>query len=303
MPAAITVHAPATTANLGPGFDTLGLALDLWNETRVSLEGERIVIHTHGEGEGQTLPAGEHLLVRAMRRVYEVCGHPFPQGLHLWAHNRIPWGSGLGSSAAAIVSGLLAANALLGNPLPSTELLLLAARLEGHSDNVAPALLGGLTVSLFQDEQVLVRPLPWRPFQVTVVLPEFSLPTQVSRRFLPQQVSLSQAVRNMARAFFVAQAFAEGDLTLLRQAMQDELHQPYRLPLIPGAQEALAAAQSLGAAVALSGAGPSLIAFSLPGMPPVAPAMQEAFARAGLRSRTFALQIAPQGASLRFQTA
>ncbi len=298
MPAAITVHAPATTANLGPGFDTLGLALDLWNETRVSLEGESIVIHTYGEGEGQTLPVEEHLIVRAMRRVYEVCGYPFPQGLHLWTYNRIPWGSGLGSSAAAIVSGLLAANALLGNPLPSTKLLLLAAQLEGHSDNVAPALLGGLTVSMLQDEQVLVRSLPWRPFQVTVVLPEFSLPTQVSRRFLPRKVLLSQAVRNMARAFFVAQAFAEGDLALLRQVMKDELHQPYRLPFIPGAEEALVAAQSLGAAVALSGAGPSLIAFSLPGMPPVAPAMQEAFARAGLQSRTFALQIAPQGASL-----
>ncbi len=298
MPSSITVYAPATTANLGPGFDVLGLALDLWNETCISLEGETITLQITGEGEGQRVSAEEHLVLRGMRHVYEFCGQPFPRGLHLWAYNRIPWGSGLGSSAAALVSGVLAANALLGNPLSTRELALLATQLEGHSDNVVPALLGGLTVSLLQDGQVLMQALPWRPFQVTVVLPEFHLPTSAARRLLPQQVSLSQAVHNMARALFVAQAFAEGDLALLRQAMQDELHQPYRLPLIPGAQEALAAAQSLGAAVALSGAGPSLIAFSLPGMPQVAPIMQEAFARAGLKSRAFALQIASQGASL-----
>ncbi|MEJ5240540.1 MAG: homoserine kinase [Anaerolineales bacterium] len=292
----VTVRAPATTANLGPGFDALGLALDLWNETRVTLTGQTISFRMLGEGEQNASVEDENLFLRAMRRVYEVCACPFPQGMRIRARNRIPWGAGLGSSAAAIVSGLLAANALLGQPLSDDELLYLAIEIEGHPDNIAPAFFGGLTVSLQEEDRVLVRSLPWRPFRVTVIVPEFSLPTQVSRRLLPQEVPLDRAARSIARAVLVTQAFAKGDLDLLRRAMQDELHQPYRLPSIPGAQEALRAAERLGAAVALSGAGPSLIAFSLPGMEDVAQPMQQAFAQAGIPSRCFDLRISAHGA-------
>lgn len=294
----VTVRAPATTANLGPGFDALGLALDLWNETSFTVEGEGVRLEIEGEGNGQLLDNEENLILRAMRRVYEVCRHPFPAGLRIRAQNRIPWNSGLGSSAAAIVSGLLAANALLDQPLSTGELLRLATQLEGHPDNVAPALLGGLTVALKDADEVIARLLPWHPFHITVIVPQFSLPTRTARKVLPPHVSLSQTSQHIARAILVTRAFAEGDLDLLRQVMYDELHQPHRLPLIPGAAEALRAAERLGAAVALSGAGPSLIAFSLTNMPDLAKEMQEAFRHAGLTSRCYHLQITSERAQV-----
>lgn len=296
MAAWVTVRAPATTANLGPGFDALGLALDLWNETRFALDGEGIRVEICGEGNNKVLDNNQNLLVRALYRVYERCQRPFPQGLHIYAENRIPWSSGLGSSAAAIVSGLLAANALLGCPLSEGELLCIATELEGHPDNVAPALLGGLTVASVEGEEVLARKLPWHPFQITVIFPEFSLPTRKAREVLPRHISLAQTSRHMARAILVTRAFAEGDLDLLTRAMQDELHQPYRLPLIPGAEEAFQVARRLGAAAALSGAGPSLIVFSQERKPEVEEEIQKAFLRAGLTSRCYHLQIAPHGA-------
>lgn len=296
MALSVTVRVPATTANLGPGFDALGLALDLWNEIRVRQTGQTISFRLVGEGEEIALGEDENLFLRAMRRVYDVCARPFPQGMQIRARSRIPWGAGLGSSAAAIVGGLLAANALLGEALSADELLHLAVEIEGHPDNVAPALFGGLTVALWEGDRVLVRSLPWRPFRVTVIVPDLSLPTEASRRLLPSQVLLERAARNIARAVLVVRAFAEGDLALLRQAMQDELHQPYRLDSIPGAQEALENAKQAGAAVVLSGAGPSLIAFSLPGMEDVAPLMQAAFAQAGIESRCFRLRISRYGA-------
>ncbi|MFO3795698.1 MAG: homoserine kinase [Anaerolineales bacterium] len=294
----VTVRAPATTANLGPGFDAVGLALDLWNETSFTIEGEAVTLEIMGEGKGQLLENEENLILRAMHRVYEVCRQPFPAGLCIRAQNRIPWNSGLGSSAAAIVSGLLAANALLDQPLSTGELLRLATQLEGHADNVVPALLGGLTVALRDADEVIARPLPWQPFHVTVIVPQFSLPTRTARKVLPPSVSLSQTSQHIARAILVTRAFAEGDLELLRQVMYDELHQPHRLPLIPGAAEALRVAEKWDAAVALSGAGPSLIAFSLADMPDLAKEMQEAFWHAGLLSRSYHLQITSECAQV-----
>lgn len=295
MVTSVTVRAPATTANLGPGFDALGLALDLWNETHFALEGESIRVEICGEGKDQVLGNDQNLLIRALYRVYERCQQPFPQGLHIYAENRIPWSSGLGSSAAAIVSGLLAANTLLDRPLSERELLRIATELEGHPDNVAPALLGGLTVASVEGEEVLARKLPWHPFQITVIFPEFSLPTRKAREVLPRHIPLTQTSRHVARAILVTRAFAEGDLDLLTRAMQDELHQPYRLPLIPGAEEAFQVARRLGAA-ALSGAGPSLIVFSEGRKPEIEEEIQKAFLRAGLTSRCYHLQIAPHGA-------
>lgn len=297
-PISILVRIPATTANLGPGFDALGLALDLWNETRFVLEGEGIRWQVRGEGATE-LPLGEeNLILQAMRLVYRVCERPFPPGVRLEAHNRIPLGAGLGSSAAAILTGLLGANALLGTPLTLPQLLNLATQMEGHPDNVAPALLGGLTVALSTTEGTLAWPLPWRPFRVTVVVPQFVLPTAEARRVLPKRVSLRQAADGMARAILVTRAFASGDIELLRRAMEDGLHQPYRLPLIPGAEQALTAARERGAAVALSGAGPSLVAFSRQPDPELAWVMQQAFAAAGLPARVLNLGIARHGAQV-----
>jgi homoserine kinase len=178
--------------------------------------------------------------------------------------NRIPFGSGLGSSSAATLTGLLGANAWLDSPLTPEEVLNLACGIENHPDNVAPALLGGLVVSTLEEDKVLARRIGVQTgVHLTVAVPKFNLPTRQARAALPKQITLRDAIHNISRAVMVTEALRAGDLDLLGRSMTDALHQPYRLPLIPGAQAALDAAKESGAAaVALSGAGPSLIAFS-----------------------------------------
>src|SRR5262249_44105975 len=178
---------------------------------------------------------------------------------HVDCVNQIPLSSGLGSSAAAKLTGLLAANALLGKPLSSNEILNLATEMEGHPDNVAPAMLGGLVVSTMEAGNVIAHKIIGEenppPIYITVVVPEFHLPTRESRTALPQQVSLKDAVHNISHTVLVAEAFRNGDVDLLSKVMTDTLHQPHRLPLIPGAQVAMNSAREAGAsAAALSGA-------------------------------------------------
>ncbi len=208
--------------------------------------------------------------------------------------------SGLGSSSAAILTGLLAGNVLLGSPLNRAEILNLAAEMEGHPDNVAPAMLGGLIVAIIEDHQVVGRQIPLgSDFHVTVVLPDFYLPTKQARAALPKRIPLKHAVYNISRAALVVEAFRSGDLTLLGQVMNDRLHQPYRLKLIPGAEAAMDAAHQAGAeAVALSGAGPSLIAFSSKAEAGLGEAMQRAFEAEGLKSRVFHLRASGRGAEI-----
>jgi homoserine kinase len=263
MRTCVTVNAPASTANLGPGFDCLALALDLWNQATFTLEGQGIRVRTRGEGTG-LLPQDErNLVARAALRLYQSVGAPVPLGLQIQCDNHIPLSSGLGSSAAAIATGLLGANALLGDPAGPEEILRLATALEGHPDNVAAALLGGLTLAISSGEGVLARCLPVAPFQVILGVPAMHLPTQVARAALPREVPLSDAVYNIGRTAYLIEALRSGDLALLGKVMDDRLHQPYRLKLIPGGAEAFQAARKAGAqAVALSGAGPSIVAIA-----------------------------------------
>lgn len=297
----VHVRVPATTANLGPGFDALGLALDLWNETiwTPTRDGQ-IRVTICGEGAGVLPCDATNGIVAAALSLYERVGAPC-EGLHVHCINRIPLGSGLGSSSAARLSGLLGANALLGEPLSRQEILQLAIEAEGHPDNVAPAMLGGLVVSILHDGRFISTPLPARarraPIRVTVVLPALDLPTEHARSILPRTIDRQDAIFNISRAVLVVEALRTGNLELLGQAMADRLHQPYRLPLIPGAQSAMEAALRAGAAaVALSGAGPSLIAFSNDWTPAIGEAMQREFARAGLPARVFHLRISERGA-------
>ena len=170
---------------------------------------------------------------------------------------------------------------------------------EGHPDNVAPAMLGGLVVSTLVNHTVIARRLEIRPLAATVVMPEFHFPTRAARAALPKDVPLKDAVYNISRAILVAKAFECGDLELLGQVMDDSLHQPYRLPLIPGAQEAMQAARQAGAAaVALSGAGPSLVAFSEKPLPRMRKTIRQAFEAAGLKARIFELEVNPEGAEI-----
>jgi len=308
----IKIKVPATSANLGPGFDTLGLALDLWNESVFetdTLNGletdtqiqERISVSVEGEG-ARTISSGKsNLILQAALKLAELANKPLP-AFKLSCVNHIPMGSGLGSSSAAILTGLLGANALIGEPYSRMEILNIAAEMEGHADNVSPALLGGLTLSSVDAMagKLIVRQIPIAmEMCITVVLPDFHLPTKEARAALPKQFSMKDAVHNISHTALVLEAFRSGDLNLLGEAMTDTLHQPYRLKLIPGAQSAMDAAQAAGAnAVALSGAGPSLIAFSSKTESEIGEAMKREFESANLPARIFQLRISPQGASV-----
>lgn len=296
----ITIRVPATSANLGPGFDCLGLALDLWNETIITLAIEYSV-QVNGEGM-EKLSAGENnLIIRAAQTLAERVGKRLPP-FHLDCTNHIPLSSGLGSSAAAKLTGLLGANALLGKPLLREEILDLASEMEGHPDNVAPAMLGGLVVSTIENERVFAHKINTgtnndSTIHITVVLPDFHLSTQQARAALPDYVTTRAAVHNISRTVMVAEAFRNGDLELLAKAMTDTIHQPYRLPLIPGGREAMDAAKAAGAsAAAISGAGPSIIAFSAKHDPAIGEAMTHAFEHAGYAARTFQLKMSAHGA-------
>jgi homoserine kinase len=294
----INVKIPATTANLGPGFDTLGLALDLWNQASFS-PAEDFSVEVKGEGAGRLPRDRRNLILRAALRLSEAAGKALPS-FKVECTNRIPLGSGLGSSAAAALTGLLGANALLGEPLSQYEILSLAVEMEGHPDNVAAALLGGLVAVSVEEGKIIARKLPVdAALHVTVVVPDVAFPTKRARAVLPKQVPMQAAVRNLSRAVLVTQALAAGDLELLARVMQDELHQPYRLPLIPGAQAAIQAGREAGAAaVVLSGAGPSLVAFSAKGIKSIGEGMKEAFAEAGLEVRVLELGVSEEGAKM-----
>ena len=300
----ILVKVPATSANLGPGFDTLGLALDLWNETDWSTDVETnkpITVSIAGEGSRTISEGKDNIIIQAAKRLAELANKTLP-AFKLNCVNHIPMGSGLGSSSAAILTGMLGANALLDEPFSRNEILKIAAEMEGHADNVSPALLGGLTLSSVDvtADKVIVRQIPIAvDLYITVVLPDFHLPTKEARAALPKQFSMKDAVHNISHAALVLEAFRSGDLNLLGEAMTDALHQPYRLKLIPGAQSAMDAAKAAGAnAVALSGAGPSLIAFSSKAEAGIGESMKRAFESANLQARIFHLRMSPQGASV-----
>ncbi len=258
----ITWRVPATSANLGPGFDCLGLALNLYNQTCFTLEGSGFSVEIHGEGENLLPLDEENLILKAFFYLYEQAGARLPRGVRVISTNAIPVSSGMGSSASAVLAGLLGANSLLDGVFSKAELLTFAAALEGHPDNVAPALLGGLVASVQKGERVFARTLPIAAWETILVTPEVSWSTQEARSALPKQVSLTDAVFNIGRTMLLTQALADGDLPLLREIMDDRLHQAYRLDKIKGAKASLNAARNLGAGAAISGAGPSLIAFA-----------------------------------------
>lgn len=296
-----SIKVPATSANLGPGFDTLGLALDLWNETIIS-SAKEFVAKINGEGAERLASGKNNLIVRTAQKLAERAGKSLPP-FRAECINQIPLSSGLGSSAATIVTGLLAGNALLENPFSKEEILNIASQLEGHPDNVAPALMGGLIVSTVEEGKVIAHQIPiGMNVCITVALPDFYLPTRQARAALPRKVSVKNAVHNISRAVLVTEAFRTGDLSLLGKAMTDTLHQPYRLKLIPGAQAAIEAAKEAGAAaVALSGAGPSLIAFSSKAEAGIGESMKRAYESAGLSTRIFNLRVSSRGAEIQIK--
>lgn len=292
----IRVRVPATSANLGPGFDVLGLALALHNEVTLE-EATGVSISIEGEG-ADSLDRGErNLVARGVRLVYEQLQRPF-RGIKVACVNRIPPGRGLGSSAAAWLAGIVGANALLGSRLDRETLLGLAASGEGHPDNVAAALLGGLTAACWSGGKVVAVSLPL-PTEIhwVVLIPEVQGSTAEARAVLPPTVSRADAVFNLQRVGLLLAALGAGRADLLSVAMEDRLHQPYRVGLFPWMERVVAAARSAGAlGCVLSGAGPSLLAAVRKGTDEVARAMEAALGESGIRGRALVLGVDPVGA-------
>ena len=254
----LKITVPASSANLGAGFDALGLALTLYNRVWME-EAEGCLIETT---DGAAVPLNEsNMIYHTAKLLYARCGRPF-RGLHIVQENNIPMTRGLGSSSACLVAGLLGANTLLGSPLSREDICDLAAELEGHPDNVAPALLGGLVTSVMDGGRVHTVSVPvTERIRFALFIPDFELKTEVARAALPVQVTREDAVYNLSRAALMTAALFSGRLDNLRVAVQDRLHQPYRFPMIPGAEQIFYTAYDLGAyGVAVSGAGPSLLA-------------------------------------------
>jgi homoserine kinase len=299
---AVTIAVPATTANLGPGFDCLGLTLDLWNEATFSVGTQPgVAVSIEGEGAERLSRDADNLVVRAFDRLCAEAGVKRPAGLEVACRVRVPLASGLGSSASAVVAGLLGANELLGRPVAVEVVLRLATELEGHPDNVAAALLGGLAIVVRTDDGLLAERVEIAPVDVALAVPELEYSTAAARAELPAYVALGDAVYNMGRATLVVEALRRGDLDLLGKVMDDRLHQARRLERVPGGVAAMAAARAAGAAaVAVSGSGPSLIAFPAPGaaVDSVAAAMVVALDEAGLRSRPLVLAATGRGAGV-----
>lgn len=297
----ILVRTPATVANLGPGFDCLGLALDLWNEMEVSTSGDHLKIVIEGEGRDD-LPVNEtNTIYRAMQSFALQQGKTLPAGLQIRCNNNIPLGSGLGSSSAATIAGILTAGALLDIPDDQEAQLGCALQMEGHPDNVTPCLIGGFTISSVIDNKVLFRKIPIPPLPLVVVTPDYDFPTSQAREALPDNIPHQDAVFNLGRMAFLTEALRNGDFELLSLATEDRIHQPYRIPLIPGAAAAITAARNAGAvAVILSGAGPSLLAFIRyqSDAQVVGASMIAAFRQAGSSARIFTPPISSVGASV-----
>lgn len=295
------IRVPATTANLGPGFDCLGLALDLWNEVEVEAAGDALSITVEGEGAGKIPVDHSNTIYKAMQTYAHRHHKTLPKGIELHCRNRIPVGSGLGSSSAAIVSGILAASVLLDIPQDIVDQLECAVGIEGHPDNVGPCLLGGLIAAILDGERVIARKLEVASLCLMIILPDYHFPTETARAALPRELPRQDAIFNLGHLALLTYAMGRGDVDLLASAMQDKLHQPYRIPAIPGAADALSAAiQNGAAAVALSGAGPSLliVLHNDSERAQVSQAVQSAFKTAGLNSRVFTPAIALSGASI-----
>jgi homoserine kinase len=293
----VTVRVPATTANLGPGFDCLGLAVDLWNTTTFSFGGSDVRLRIKGEGRGVLPEDEDNRVYKAFMRTYSAATATRPQGILIECDNHIPIGSGMGSSAAATIAGLIGGNTLLGKPLDTAQILRIASEIEGHPDNAAAALLGGLTVVLNDEDGIQAYPIECGISQVVVVLPDCSLSTPDSRAVLPGEVPLGDVIYNLGRSVMVVEGMRTGNFEILSRSMVDRLHQPYRLKLIPGASEAIQAAKMLAAPAVLSGAGPAVVAFPPRAADDVRECMCEAFEAAGLKSRSWVLNVTSQGAN------
>lgn len=278
----VSIRVPATSANCGSGFDTLGLACTLYNEVTYEITSSRgFQLEVTGEGAEYLKPCGRNLAFASFLRVWNEVTARERIGLKVTMHNRIPMSRGLGSSSSAIVAGIYAGNILSGNRFNDDELLGFATEIEGHPDNVAPALLGGFTISYMDGRKAhSLRVEPAKPLKFIAVVPERRLPTVLARQAIPKTVSHHDAVFNTSRASLLVGALLSGEFQYLASGLEDKLHQPYRAHLIPGLDDVFEAARKAGAYNAIiSGAGSTVMAYADVNADheKIARAMQDAF--------------------------
>ena len=301
----VRVRVPGTSANCGPGFDCLGLACTVYNDLELRLTREPgLSITMTGEGATNIPCDNRNIVWRSAQYLLEKAGKDKEyRGAVIHMENRVPLSRGLGSSATAIVAGLTAANALIGNPFNRREILQVATDIEGHPDHVAPAIFGGFTVNAVTNGRVdCFSFLPRFRMKFVVAVPNFPLSTRMARKVLPTEVPMKDAIFNIGRASMLVAALTRGNERYLRLGLDDALHQPYRAELIPGMYDVFKAARRAGAAGAtLSGAGPCLIAYVLErrhAEEAVGKAMLEAFRKHDVDARILTLDLDTHGAQI-----
>ncbi len=296
------VRVPASAANLGAGFDCFGLALDLHLTVRATVHADPASptsVRTRGVAGSSDLPTSpqQNLILRAMQHAASRLNVQLPP-VRLAVQNDIPISSGLGSSAAAIVAGISLAFAISGTKFSEDFALRCASEIEHHTDNIAAALLGGFVISFMRDDgHIVALRSGWpKDIQIVAVTPKMALDTKVSRSVLPANVPYADAIHNVQRAALFLAALGSGQYDLIGDAMQDRLHQPYRQSLIPGLAEVLQIPRVPGLiGVALSGSGPSVIAFATHNLDPISASISDRFRAAGLEASVRKLQAAEEG--------
>ena len=301
----IKIRVPATTANLGPGFDCLGLALKLYLYLEIEEIEEGLVIEYQGEGaEKFSVKKKEDTLIcKSINLVLKkTCKDIHKKGLKIRVLNKIPIARGLGSSASAIIGGIVGAARLYDIDLTNQEMLELALSLEGHMDNIVPALIGGLTLAYKTSQEEIKWTRIKTPLDLRIVLaiPEFTLNTKEMRKVLPQKVALSEAIFNLSRSALLVNALQNSDWEVLVEAMEDRLHQPYRTPFIPGIEDMFSQIKKTGlAGVALSGSGPSVVSLTKKGREEmISEIMKDAFLKAGINCRILVLETDLEGTAV-----
>ena len=291
----IKIRVPATTANLGCGFDCFGLALKKYLFLEIEEAKEDLMIQSRGEGAAQFEKGENNLIWKAFMLVLKKYGKGRDvKGIRIKTLNQIPVTRGLGSSASAIIGGIIAASRLYNLKLSNEEILKTALSLEGHMDNIVPALMGGFTLAYSTEN----KPVKWlkikfpNDLRVVVAIPDFHLSTEKMRSVLPDKLPLSDAIFNLSRSALLVKSLQESCWELLAEAMEDKIHQPYRATYIPGLQEMFSQVKNTGyAGIALSGSGPTVISLTKRGTENIiSQIMGDAFLKAGINCRVLVLE-------------
>jgi len=296
----VKIRVPATTANLGPGFDCLGLALKMYLYLEIEEIEEGLEIKCEGEGAEKFSVGEDTLIWKSAELVFKKVGwNKSKRGLKIRAFNEIPVTRGLGSSASAIIGGIMVAARLCKIELSYQEMLNLALSLEGHMDNIVPALIGGLTIA-YKTEQEEIKWVKIKPpvdLRVILAIPDFSLNTEEMRKVLPSKVSLTDAVFNSSRSALLVNALQTSNWGVLAEAMEDKLHQPFRAPFIPGIKEMFSQIKRAGlAGIALSGSGPTVVSLTKRNAEKtISKIMKDTFLKAGVNCRILVLEADLEG--------